>query len=71
VRGLGPAPVLLGSKVRERYRGPLLDAVETEKDRTLFMTPKCIADDGPPPTRLRYCMNGVALKFTPGAATPT
>jgi peptide-methionine (R)-S-oxide reductase len=24
--------------------------------------------DGPPPTRLRYCMNGVALSFTPREA---
>jgi peptide-methionine (R)-S-oxide reductase len=59
------------------FTAPIKDAVRTKPDRGLLGTRtevhcrRCgghlghVFDDGPPPTGQRWCMNGVAMTFTP------
>ena len=62
------------------FWAPLANAVGKRTDSSLGMARtevhcrRCgghlghVFDDGPKPTGLRYCMNGVAMTFTPGKA---
>jgi peptide-methionine (R)-S-oxide reductase len=62
------------------FWAPLDNAIGTSEDNTFFTTRtevhcrRCgghlghVFEDGPQPTGLRYCMNGVAMTFVPAQA---
>jgi len=64
------------------FSAPLEEAIETETDRSFFMSRtevhcrRCgghlghVFEDGPAPTGQRFCMNGVSLDFHAGETPP-